>query len=98
MSKNLFLLSLTALLAFAACEKKDANKDAAKKDGVTAEAAKDAKPTPAPAKEAAATTAAPAATTAAPVATTTDAAPANKDAAASKDVPATTPAKDAAAK
>ena len=52
MSKNLFILSLTTLLAFTACEKKEE----AKKDGVTVEAAKDVKapaampaPTPAPA-------------------------------------------------
>ena len=30
MSKGLFLLSLTALLTFAACEKKDENKDETK--------------------------------------------------------------------
>ncbi len=42
MSKNLFILSLTTLLAFTACEKKEE----AKKDGATAEAPKDAKVTP----------------------------------------------------
>lgn len=59
MKKSLFVLSLTALLAFVACEKKKEEK----KEGVTVEATKEA----APAKDAAATMPAPA--TAAPAAT-----------------------------